>query len=1266
GNFIGTTKDGGSSIGGNSRGIHLNDDGISTDLTGTLQIGGTFGTTPGGSCTGSCNLISGNQTGDKVGIAISNHAGIGQLLIQSNYIGLDYTGTTSVWNSQGLFINPSTSNSVQSLLVGGTTDAERNIIAGNSSYDVILYLRSQGIDFFGNYIGTDITGNAKPSGATASAGIRVYGYGGAVESPDVNIGGPNAGEGNVIGGGVYGLRIQPYSALNLENIDIQGNSIGVGVDGTSALGGTYGVYMTGSSSNYQGPVRVGGVNAGEGNTISNYTIGAITNLVSGSQFPFLGNHTVNNSGLGIALETSRNHLNDIGDGDTGPNGYLNRPIINNITDAGSGNMTIDYHLDIPAGNYRVEFFSNTTNGPTLNTYVQTGQSETFLEAISIAHTGSGAPENFSFTTTVGGLAVTDSISATATEDLGGSYGATSEISNTAIVSETGIDYGDAPDTGIGTGSGNYNTINTDNGAYHIILPGYYLGSCVDADVSANLQNVNGTADDINISGQASGTCATPGDDDDGVVFQGPLGIGGPNTDVVVTASQAGRISAWIDFDMDGEFGNIASENIFSNQAISAGDTTLSFSTPAGVMAGETMSRFRYTADSQSYHGGLLPVGEATQGEVEDHQVALSYPAEITADKVSLTENVPEVVTVTIDLGQVNTTGFDATATYTLGGGSNDVGIGADLSGPSTGVVIIPNGSQTVDLVYDTTGMDDLLVESNEYLIVTLDSVSLVDSAVVTSTVTVTLIDDEDEDNDGISTVIEDGGFNSGDGNGDGIQDSTQTNVAGVPNPVTGVYTTIVADGGTSTCPAIAAVQMLAESSLATQSNNYDFPTGLVDYTFDCGTNIGGDADISLYYTEQLDTSSYGLVEFDDTTNIFTDVFASASASFANEVLVSGPQAGLTVTKANFKITDGGVLDNDGSANGVITHKVGPSIALNLLSSSSGGGSSTRTSLFGITSQPKIDTSQAGLIEDLAVFLYYDQELDATRLPDPADFLVTLENGITIIPESVVIAKNTVILTLPQSIPPDLEVYLSYTGEHEGIYVEGKYRAASSFELVAIANITESLLLSPGQGSDVDSIIYSGLVCEPYFGVNLQRGAEGDSVRQLQTFLKGVQLYVGTIDGKYGPATTQAVSNFQETYRRFVLEPLSLTNSTGQWSVLTRLMGNFILCQLEATGRTDLRIQSVTQNAPTQSTACPRFTAFLQRGKQNSIQAVQSVQLFLNEYTDAQLVPDGVLGSGTQATIEQFQQTYIDQLPGRRIDGIWGGNSQKVANGLVGC
>ncbi|MHC4879477.1 MAG: hypothetical protein ACYTGL_23730, partial [Planctomycetota bacterium] len=38
-----------------------------------------------------------------------------------------------------------------------------------------------------------------------------------------------------------------------------------------------------------------------------------------------------------------------------------------------------------------------------------------------------------------------------------------------------VDYGDAPDTGVGIGAGNYQTLAVDNGAAHVIVPGLFLG-----------------------------------------------------------------------------------------------------------------------------------------------------------------------------------------------------------------------------------------------------------------------------------------------------------------------------------------------------------------------------------------------------------------------------------------------------------------------------------------------------------------------------------------------------------------------------------------------------------------------------------------------------------------------------------------------------------------------------------------------------------------------------------------------------------------------
>jgi hypothetical protein len=59
-----------------------------------------------------------------------------------------------------------------------------------------------------------------------------------------------------------------------------------------------------------------------------------------------------------------------------------------------------------------------------------------------------------------------------------------------------LDYGDAPDTALGTAVGNYNTLSTDNGPNHTIVVGLKLGANVDGDGGA-LQNATANADDVN-------------------------------------------------------------------------------------------------------------------------------------------------------------------------------------------------------------------------------------------------------------------------------------------------------------------------------------------------------------------------------------------------------------------------------------------------------------------------------------------------------------------------------------------------------------------------------------------------------------------------------------------------------------------------------------------------------------------------------------------------------------------------------------------------
>ncbi len=102
GNFIGTNVTGTAAIPNNAlEGVRNRGDGNS--------IGGTNGTTPGGSCTGDCNLISGNATrGIRVDLPASNST------IRGNFIGTDVTGTMTVGNSLGIETYPT-------LVIGGTS-----------------------------------------------------------------------------------------------------------------------------------------------------------------------------------------------------------------------------------------------------------------------------------------------------------------------------------------------------------------------------------------------------------------------------------------------------------------------------------------------------------------------------------------------------------------------------------------------------------------------------------------------------------------------------------------------------------------------------------------------------------------------------------------------------------------------------------------------------------------------------------------------------------------------------------------------------------------------------------------------------------------------------------------------------------------------------------------------------------------------------------------------------------------------------------------
>jgi len=172
----------------------------------------------------------------------------------------------------------------------------------------------------------------------------------------------------------------------------------------------------------------------------------------------------------------------------------------------------------------------------------------------------------------------------------------------------GMDYGDAPSP--------YPTLRSQNGARHVIIDGFSLGTRIDLNADGQ-PSANADGDD------------QQGNDEDGVVFDSATPLI-PNRSYNVTISTSGIgtavpygvIDAWVDWNRDGDWNDVG-EQILANQILTPslltnGSTTFrNLIVPAGAVSGDTFARFRL-----STAGSLTPFGETNAGEVEDYKVSI--------------------------------------------------------------------------------------------------------------------------------------------------------------------------------------------------------------------------------------------------------------------------------------------------------------------------------------------------------------------------------------------------------------------------------------------------------------------------------------------------------------------------------------------------------------------------------------------------------------------------------------------------------------------
>ncbi len=265
------------------------------------------------------NVLSGNSG---AGLLIRSNGNV----VRGNRIGTNAAGTAAAPNANGIAIGGTLNT------IGGNTAAARNIVSGNTQAGIQFFfdnaepgITGSSNTVHGNYIGTTADGLSRLANGT---GVITFGAANT-------IGGPNAGEGNLVAGNT-GNGIDLSSPNNL----VQGNVVGLNA-AAAPLSNAIGVRVAGSGNRVQF------------NTIQSNTSDGVR-VASGAGSRILSNRISANSFLGINLAPGGVTANDAGDADTGANNLQNFPVLSAV--AGGVQGTLNSAAD---ATFTIEYFANT-------------------------------------------------------------------------------------------------------------------------------------------------------------------------------------------------------------------------------------------------------------------------------------------------------------------------------------------------------------------------------------------------------------------------------------------------------------------------------------------------------------------------------------------------------------------------------------------------------------------------------------------------------------------------------------------------------------------------------------------------------------------------------------------------------------------------------------------------------------------------------------------------------------------------------------------
>jgi hypothetical protein len=338
-----------------------------------------------------------NSSGTIRALVINRCSGRGLFMVAGTvtacFIGTDVTGHTALPNGVGV------TAWIGMCTVGGSTDAEGNLISGNQTD---LMVAGQGTDISHNKIGTDVTGETA-LGFGGSAGIFVQNETTASVHDNVIV--------------AHSIGIECFYS---DHTTIYSNFIGVSASG-HALPNTIGIHV------YQSNFTEIGTSGG--NVIAR-NVGAGIQVDGASIRNSIRGNSIHHNGIGIDLANTSSGDgvtgNDFGDGDSGPNLLQNYPFLNSVSSI-AGQTTITGTINTTANQLlTLDFYNSSQCGNS-----GFGEGETPLTSTTVQTNASG---NGTFTLTFAAtLNPGSTVAATATDP----FGNTSEFSQCRTVTGAG-------------------------------------------------------------------------------------------------------------------------------------------------------------------------------------------------------------------------------------------------------------------------------------------------------------------------------------------------------------------------------------------------------------------------------------------------------------------------------------------------------------------------------------------------------------------------------------------------------------------------------------------------------------------------------------------------------------------------------------------------------------------------------------------------------------------------------------------------------------